>query len=312
MRPPPSWAVVVVTAFVVVVVGFAVVVVVAFVVVVVAFVVVVVAFVVVVVGATVVVVVVGATVVVVVVGATVVVVVVGATVVVVVGASVVVVVGASVVVVAAASISVVWIGGLVAAAVHVSEPRPVTSDAIDAGPAHEMVWPAVPDFNVVLMLIDGSDTAFDCTGPVNTTDTLLLSGATVYAPVMLPPEKLTLSSDATWGGDGITRVIELMVSVIGMLGEPDWTSSVTPPPSTAGSGVSEAVTLTFTAPTIGHVTEMGVVFVSALASSWFRRTAKLTSTIAAVSKTASCRRARTRRDRLLICYFPFRRLSAAL
>jgi hypothetical protein len=138
-------------------------------------------------------------------------------------------------------------------------------DVIELGPDHEMVWPAMPVFKVVLMLIRGKVTAVDCTGPVKTTETLRLSDATVYAPVRLPPEKLTLSRDATCVGAGMTSVIVLMVTVMGMLGEPDWTSSVTLPPSTAGSGVSVAVLLTLTAPTIGQVTDSAVVLVSALA-----------------------------------------------
>jgi hypothetical protein len=198
--------------------------------------------------------------------------------------------------------AVVWIAGLDPAWVQVCAPRPWTSDEIDEGPDHEMVWPAIPDFRVVLMLISGSDTAFDCTGPVKTTDTVLLSAATVYAPVRLPPEKLTLSSDATWAGAGMTSVIELMVTVIGMLGAPDWTSRVTFPPSTAGSGVSVAVMLTLTAPTIGHVTEIAVVLVSAFAPCWPRTMTRAANAIVATIRTESGFQP-TRRDRLLI-YFP--------
>jgi hypothetical protein len=218
---------------------------------------------------------------------------------VVVGATMVVVV----VVVGAPSTRVDWIAGFVPTDVHVCAPRPATFDAIDVGPDHEIVWPAMPDFKVVLMLIKGRDTALDCTGPVKTTDTLRLSAATVYAPVRLPPEKVTLSSAATCAGAGITSVIELIVTVSGMLGEPDWTSSVTSPPSTAGSGVSDAVTLTSTLPTIGQVTDIAVVVVSALAPRWARKMTTAPKTSVAAIMTDRGRQPTARRDRMLM-YFP--------
>ena len=110
----------------------------------------------------------------------------------------------------AAWTAVVWIAGLAPAEAHVRAPRPWTSHEIRIeGPDHES-GRRTPVFSVVLMLISGRETAFDCTGPVKTTVRLLPSAAGVYVLVRSPPVKVTPSSDATWSGDGITRVIQLM------------------------------------------------------------------------------------------------------